>query len=67
MLKDDALFELRECSDRKRQHFTIEQIRAIGEMALNDVWPDGRFTDDECNLWEVFSSIIVRAELKESD
>ena len=68
-LMTTALDELNNNPDRLRQqsYFTIAQIRAIGEMALNDVYPDWHFSDDECNLWEIFRSVITRTESKESD
>lgn len=33
---------------------SYRMILKLREMAENDVWPDGRFSDDECNLCGIF-------------
>ena len=33
--------------------YTFEMILALDEMARYDVWPDGRFGDDDCNVWSL--------------
>ena len=33
--------------------YTIEQIRALKDMAKEDVYPDWRFSDTDCNVWSI--------------
>lgn len=43
--------------DRIRQNtgvYTFEMICALRDMAEADIYPDGRFGDEECNLWSLF-------------
>ena len=40
--------------------YTIEQISALRDMAEKDVYPDGRFSDEECNLWSMFHMFVMR-------
>lgn len=34
--------------------YTAEMIFALRDMAKKDVYPDGRFSDEECNIWSAF-------------
>lgn len=34
--------------------YTFEMLSALKDMAENDVYPDWRFGDNECNVWEMF-------------
>ena len=34
--------------------YTFQMILCLRNMAEKDVYPDGRFGDEECNLWELF-------------
>lgn len=34
--------------------YTAEQIYALRDMAEKNVYPDGRFGDEECNIWSAF-------------
>ena len=36
--------------------YTTAMIAALRDMAENDVYPDGNFGDDECNVWSMFHS-----------
>ena len=36
--------------------YTTAMIAALRNMAENDVYPDGNFGDDECNVWSMFHS-----------
>lgn len=36
------------------QAYTLPMIRALKDMAEHDVWPDFTFSDEECNVWELF-------------
>ena len=38
----------------KNTAFTLDMIIALREMAEHDVYPDGRFSDDACNVWSMF-------------
>lgn len=38
--------------------FTIEQLNFLMEMARNDVYPDIRFGDNECNVWCLFHRFV---------
>ena len=40
--------------------YTTEMIAALRDMAEHDVYPDGTFGDDECNVWEMFHMIKGR-------
>lgn len=40
------------------QTFSIAQVRAIYEMAKHNVYPDGRFGDEECNLWSLMREAV---------
>ena len=52
----DKFFEA--CDEAKKEgarntDFTFKMILALDEMARHDVWPDGRFGDDACNVWSL--------------
>lgn len=34
--------------------YTYAMLNALKDMAENNVWPDGRFGDDDCNVWSLF-------------
>lgn len=34
--------------------FSLREISILAEMAERDVWPDGKFGDDECVIWGMF-------------
>lgn len=34
--------------------YTFEMLQALRLMAENDIYPDWRFGDNECNVWEMF-------------
>lgn len=40
--------------DRISNGYTFEQIQALRNMAEKDIYPDGRFSDEECNIWSMF-------------
>ncbi len=44
----------RRAHDMAKEHgavFTIEQIRDICYLVKAGQWPNGHYSDDECNLW----------------
>ena len=43
--------------DRIRQNdgvYTPQMLIALKDMAMNNVYPDGNFSDIDCNVWEMF-------------
>lgn len=34
--------------------YTFGMIAALRDMAENDVYPDGKFGDTDCNVWSMF-------------
>lgn len=34
--------------------YSFEMLAALRDMAENDVYPDGSFSDKECCAWEMF-------------
>ena len=34
--------------------YTTEMLIALRDMVKHDVYPDGRFGDDECEVWSLF-------------
>jgi len=40
--------------------YTMSMLRALKDMAEHDVWPDGRFGDDDCNVWSLFRRYGVK-------
>lgn len=55
-LKDEYLELSKSCPEvRGSKHiYTFEMISKLREMAKKDVYPDGRFSDEECNIWSLF-------------
>lgn len=37
--------------------YTMEMIMALRDMAKENVYPDGRFGDDDCNVWSMFREV----------
>jgi len=46
----------------KENRYTLAQIAALRDMAERDVYPDGRFSDEECNLWGMFHCFRIQEE-----
>ena len=43
--------------DKIRQNdgvYTPQMIAALRDMAENDIYPDGNFSDVDCNIWSMF-------------
>ncbi len=34
--------------------YTPKMLHALKDMAERDIYPDGRFGDEECNIWSLF-------------
>lgn len=54
-LKDEYLEEAEKSRKAGNSNtvYTFEMIRKLKEMARHDVYPDGRFGDDDCNVWSM--------------
>jgi len=43
--------------DKIRQNdgvYTPQMIAALRDMAKNGIYPDGKFSDIDCNIWSMF-------------
>jgi hypothetical protein len=40
--------------------YTFEMLTALRDMAERDIYPDGRFGDEECNVWSLFHLFHVK-------
>lgn len=38
----------------KRGDIPVWRVMLLSEMAEKGIYPDGTFSDDECNIWEAF-------------
>lgn len=48
----------KEASDDKDcATFTFSTIRLIADMVKEGLYPNGNFSDAECNLWSVFTEV----------
>lgn len=52
----------RDCGD-----VPIWKALMLADMAAHDVWPDGRFSDDDCLLWSKFHHIYEQGGLTDMD
>jgi len=46
--------------DAQKEHgysFTLEQVRDVLELVKNRQWPDGTYSDAECNLWSLVREV----------
>ena len=46
---------------KTKDGYTFAQISRIRDMAEKGAYPDWRFSDEECNLWEMFALLFARA------
>lgn len=49
-------------SDEPR--YSYRQLSALMQMAKHDTYPDDTFSDEECNIWELFTSMETIGEAK---
>lgn len=42
--------------------YTFQMLQALRDMAREDVWPDGHFSDNDCNIWGMFHGFQIRKE-----
>lgn len=59
-LKEAYLETLGYAVEAGAQVFTFKQIQALRNMAEKDVYPDGRFSDMECTIWEMFHNFHIK-------
>lgn len=43
-----------EAKANENGRYTVPMLRALKDMADNDVYPDGTFGDIDCNVWSMF-------------
>ena len=44
-------------SNANEKQYSFKMLQALRDMAKADVYPDGRFSDEDCNVWEMFRSM----------
>lgn len=37
--------------------WSFKQLQVLRDMARDDVYPDGHFGDEDCNVWSMFRSM----------
>lgn len=37
--------------------YTFTMLQKLRDMAKENIYPDGRFGDEECNVWSLFRSM----------
>ena len=50
-------YESGELTPRQTSVFTPAMLAALRDMAEQNVYPDGRFGDTECGIWEMFRTV----------
>ena len=50
----DAYLEAKE-TNPDNTTYNFRQLQALRDMAKANVYPDGRFGDEECNIWSMFN------------
>lgn len=43
-------------------NYTATQIAALCNMAERDIYPDNRFSDEECSIWEMFYLFKIKGK-----
>lgn len=41
--------------------YSFAMLQALRDMAKADVYPDGTFGDEECNVWSMFHMLAERS------
>lgn len=57
----DALLHAKEAG-YPREVYTFEMLQALRDMAERGVYPDGRFSDQDCNVWSMFRNFRNKEE-----
>jgi len=50
-----------ETKNGNAKEYSIRMLQALRDMAEADVYPDWRFSDEECNIWEMFCNMKVKS------
>lgn len=59
-LKDNYLTERRKTRTIADPRYSAADIGRLRDMAERDVYPDGRFSDEECNIWSMFHNFRMK-------
>ena len=43
-----------------RDVYSFEMLQALRDMAEKDVWPDWRFSDQDCNVWSMYRNMAAK-------
>lgn len=62
MLNYDYLKEIYLDAPKVNGGYTFQQLQALRDMAEHDVYPDGRFGDEECNVWSMFHLFTMKGD-----
>lgn len=54
--KENYFYECRKSkrSGNSNEVYTFGMIQKLRDMAKKGVYPDGEFSDEECNIWAMF-------------
>lgn len=53
-LKNNYIEAREKAKENNITGYSFQQISCLQEMAAKEVYPDGRFSDEECNIWFLF-------------
>ncbi len=42
--------------------YTFGMLQKLRDMARDGVYPDGEFSDQECNVWEMFRNFHIKED-----
>lgn len=60
VLKEKYLEAARQRVAARQSGYSFEMLQALRDMAREDVYPDGRFGDEECNVWSMFHTFAIK-------
>ena len=60
--REKELDEWRKRGDWNHNRYTAIDIANLRDMAEMDVYPDGRFGDEECNIWSMFHCFSMKVK-----
>ncbi len=46
-------------TNENERKYSVAMLQALYDMAKNDVYPDGTFSDEECNVWSLFHTAFA--------
>ena len=53
-----ANYENKEAALKNNATFSMEEIEDVCRLIVNEEWPDGRFSDNECCLWSMIKKTL---------